>query len=131
LRVRRDSGKRFARQGRRLRGNHTGSPHPPIFSAVSDQWRVLLPASVQEPFEVYVNGVPQRRGADYEVRGRELWFCKALAEEGRLGAIRWLSIFLGIAGTYRKNDSVDVVYEIGGRRTVASSLPILPPEHRS
>jgi hypothetical protein len=80
---------------------------------------------------VFVNGVPQRRGADYEVRGRELVFGKALAEEGRLGALRWLSIFLGVAGASRKNDSVDVVYEVGGRRTVASSLPILPPERPS
>ena len=80
---------------------------------------------------MFVNGVPQRRGADYEVRGRELVFGKALAAEGRLGALRWLSIFLGVAGTYRKNDSVDVVYEVGGRRAVASSLPILPPERSS
>jgi hypothetical protein len=36
-------------------------------------------------------------------------------------------MFLGVAGTYRKNDSVDVVYETGGRRTVASGLPIVPP----
>jgi hypothetical protein len=112
------------------RGNRTGSPTP-YLSPVSEQWRVLLPAPVQEPFEVYVNGVPQRRGADYELRGRELVFDKALATEGRLGAIRWLSIFLGIAGTYRKNDSVDVVYEVGGQRTVATSLPILPPERQS
>ena len=35
-------------------------------------------------------------------------------------------MFLGIAGTYRKNDSVDVVYESGGRRTVATGLPIVP-----
>ena len=86
-----------------------------------------LPPAAQEPFEVFVNGVLQRRGADYEVRGRELVFRKALAKEGRLGAVRWLSIFLGVAGTYRKNDSVDVVYEVGGRRTVATGLPIVPP----
>jgi hypothetical protein len=94
---------------------------------VENAWRVPLPAGVQEPFEVFVNGVPQRRGADYELRGRELVFEKPLAQEGRLGPLRWLSIFLGIAGTYRKNDSVDVVYEGGGRRTVASALPIIPP----
>jgi hypothetical protein len=88
---------------------------------------VPLPAYVTEPFEVFVNGVPQRAGTDYEVRGRELLFAKPLAKEGRLGALRWLSIFLGVAGTYRKNDSVDVVYEAGGRRTVASALPIIPP----
>jgi hypothetical protein len=97
---------------------------------MNESWRVPLPSGVQEPFEVFVNGVSQRRGADYELRGRELVFSKALAKEGRLGPLRWLSIFLGIAGTYRKNDSVDVVYEVGGRRAVAAALPIIPPEGR-
>ncbi len=97
---------------------------------MSESWRVPLPSGVQEPFEVFVNGVPQRRGADYELRGRELFFSKPLAKEGRLGPLRWLSIFLGVAGTYRKNDSVDVVYDVGGRRTVAAALPIIPPEGR-
>jgi hypothetical protein len=95
---------------------------------VDEAWVVPLPSSVQEPFEVFVNGVLQAPGRDYEVRGRELRFDKPLAKEGRLGTIRWLSIFLGIAGTYRKNDSVDVVYEGGGQRRVASALPIIPPK---
>ena len=86
-----------------------------------------LPAGVSEPFEVYVNGVLQARGRDYDVSGRTLVFTKPLAKEGRLGTLRWLSMFLGVAGTYRKNDSVDVVYETGGRRTVATGLPIIPP----
>jgi hypothetical protein len=30
---------------------------------------------------------------------------------------------LGIAGSYGKNDTVDVIYEIGGRRVVATGLP--------
>jgi hypothetical protein len=94
---------------------------------VDEAWVVPLPSSVQEPFEVFVNGVLQAPGRDYEVRGRELRFDKPLAKEGRLGTIRWLSIFLGIAGTYRKNDSVDVAYESGGQRRVASALPIIPP----
>lgn len=97
---------------------------------MDEAWIVPLPSSVQEPFEVFVNGVPQQAGVDYELRGRELQFAKPLAQEGRLGPIRWLSIFLGIAGTYRKNDSVDVVYESGGRRTVASALEIIPPSER-
>jgi hypothetical protein len=95
---------------------------------VDEAWIVPLPSAVQEPFEVFVNGVRQERGQDYEVRGRELLFDKALAKEGRLGPIRWLSIFFGIAGTYRKNDSVDVVYESAGQRRVASALPIIPPK---
>lgn len=91
---------------------------------MEEAWIVPLPSSVQEPFEVFVNGVRQEPGVDYEVRGRELRFDKPLAKEGRLGAVRWLSIFLGVAGTYRQNDSVDVVYEAGGRRVVATALPL-------
>jgi hypothetical protein len=125
--VGRESGRVSRARGGGYWGNLTGSPNPPIVSSVNGQWRVPLPAAAQEPFEVFVNGVPQRRGTDYEVRGRELVFERPLAKEGRLGALRWLSIFLGVAGTYRKNDSVDVVYEVGGQRTVASGLPIIPP----
>jgi hypothetical protein len=34
-----------------------------------------------------------------------------------------LSIFLGVAGTYRHNDTVDVVYDSGGQRIVATLEP--------
>ena len=78
--------------------------------------------------EVYVNGIPQREGSDYVRRGDELVFRRPLAKEGRLGFWRWLSLFLGVAGTYRQNDSVDVVYQAGGRRTVETGLSILPAE---
>jgi hypothetical protein len=90
-------------------------------------WTVPLPAGVTEPFEVYVNGVLQEPGVDYSELGGLLRFSKPLAREGRLGLLRWASMFFGIAGTYRKNDSVDVVYEAGGRRVVASGLTIIPP----
>jgi hypothetical protein len=33
-------------------------------------------------------------------------------------------MLLGVAGTYRQNDSVDVVYESDGKRLVAADLPI-------
>jgi len=84
--------------------------------------RVELPAHVRGPFEVYINGVPQTRGVDYELDGRSLVFTRALAQEGRLGFWRWLSLFLGVAGTYRKHHSVDVVYQAGGVRAVATGL---------
>jgi hypothetical protein len=92
-----------------------------------DAWTVPLPADAAEPFEVFVNGVRQEPGRDYDVFGRSLVFRKPLAREGRLGALRWASMFFGVAGTYRKNDSIDVVYEVNGRRTVAAGLPINPP----
>ena len=81
---------------------------------------VELPPEVGEPFEVFLNGVPQRAGRDFRVEGRQLVFERSLAREGRLGFWRWLSLFLGIAGTYRQNDSVDVVHDIAGTRTVTS-----------
>ena len=85
---------------------------------------VDLPAGVVEGFEVFVNGVPQQLGRDYRVEGGSLVFGRALATEGKLGLVRWLSMFLGIAGTYRQHDTVDVIYEsAGGRRLVASGLP--------
>ena len=98
---------------------------------MDDASRVALPDAVLTPLEVFVNGVPQERGRDYHVQGRELVFNRPLEQEGRLGAIRWLSIFLGLAGTYRKHDSVDVVYEIGGRKLVATGLPPLSATART
>ncbi len=92
---------------------------------VIDQTRVQLPAGAVGPIEVYVNGIRQREGVDFVRGARELVFHRRLAHEGRLGFWRWASILLGVAGTYRQNDSVDVVYEVGGRRTVESGLPIL------
>ena len=84
--------------------------------------RVSLPADVPATFEVYVNGVPQEAGRDYAVEGRTLVFSRSLAQEGRLGTLRWASMFLGVAGTYRKHDTVDVIYERDGRRVVATGL---------
>jgi hypothetical protein len=81
---------------------------------------VELPPQVVPPFEVFLNGIPQRDGADYRLEGRTLVFERPLAREGRLGFWRWLSIFLGIAGTYRQNDTVDVVHQVGGRRIVTA-----------
>ena len=75
-------------------------------------------------FQVFLNGVPQEEGRDFRRLGNELIFERSLAKEGRLGFWRWLSLFLGVAGTYRQNDSVDVVYERDGRRIVATSLPL-------
>jgi hypothetical protein len=84
---------------------------------------VELPEQVAGSFEVYVNGVPQHEGVDYDRVGRMLVFQRELAEEGRLGFWRWLSLFLGVAGTYRKNDKVDVVFTRDGRRTVVTLQP--------
>ncbi len=89
---------------------------------MADESRVELPPDVPEDFEVFINGVRQEPGRDYQVRGRTLVFTRRLAQEGKLGAMRWTSIFLGVAGTYRKHESIDVVYKRDGRRMVATGL---------
>jgi hypothetical protein len=98
---------------------------------MTEHSRVTIPLEVTEPYEVFLNGVQQRAGRDFRVEGRTLLFDRPLAKEGRLGFWRWLSLFLGIAGTYRQNDSVDLVYQAEGRRAVVSGLPIEPPATRS
>jgi hypothetical protein len=93
---------------------------------VAERSRVDLPSYVPDDFEVYVGGVKQARGVDYEIDGRALVFPRAIAQEGRLGFWRWLSMWLGIAGTYRKHETVDVVYEFEGRKQVATGLVPMP-----
>jgi hypothetical protein len=92
---------------------------------VADQSRVQLPTGADGAIEVYVNGVRQLEEVDFDRGDGELIFRRRLTGEGRLGFWRWLSLFFGVAGTYRQNDSVDVVYEVDGRRTVVTGLPIL------
>ena len=74
-----------------------------------------------------MNGVRQEAGRDFDRLAEELVFRRVLAQEGRLGPLRWLSMLLGVAGTYRKHEMVDVVYEVNGRRTVVSLTPASDP----
>ena len=87
-----------------------------------------LPGHVPPDFEVYVNGVRQLPGRDFRLEGRSLVFPRPIAQEGRLGFWRWASMWLGIAGTYRGHETVDVVYESDGRREVETGLRPEPYE---
>ena len=89
---------------------------------------VRLPADVKAPFEVYVNGVPQQGGVDYELLGGVLHFPRRLARD-RVSGWRWLVGAFGI-GTYRQDDSVDVRYERDGHSLVAQALAIEPGPER-
>ena len=88
---------------------------------MDDNW-IQLPPHVGDPLEVYVNGIPQQYGVDYERVGRELIFDRPLAQEGKLGLLRWAAMVLGIAGTYRQHQTIDVIYESEGRRLVETGL---------
>jgi hypothetical protein len=89
------------------------------------EWRVPLPDGVRTPFEVYVNGVRQELGTDYRVSSGELVFERELVSQ-KLGLRAWLLGFWGI-GTYKRNDEVDVRYELNGRPMLAHALKIKPP----
>ena len=89
-----------------------------------------LPGHIPPQFEVFVNGVRQVPGRDYRLEGRSLVFPRAIEQEGRLGFWRWASMWLGIAGTYRKHETVDLVYEADGRRQVETGLRPEPDESR-
>ncbi len=91
-----------------------------------EKWIVRLPKGVREPYTVFLNGVRQHKGTDYEVRGGVLEFDRPLAKEGRLGLGRWFLGAWGI-GTYRKNDTVDIAWEVDGRPRVAHALDIEKP----
>jgi len=97
-----------------------------VAEIASRRTRVRLPADVVRPFEVFVNGIEQQEGSDYWIDGRTLVFDRELRTEGKLGFWRWLSLWVGIAGTYRQNDSVDVAYRRDGKPVVASRLPLEP-----
>jgi hypothetical protein len=86
-----------------------------------------LPPYVEEPFEVYVNGIPQQEGVDFELRDRALVFPRALVPEVKMSKLQWILVTVGI-GAYKKHDSVDVLYQRDGRRLVASTLPVRPAE---
>jgi hypothetical protein len=89
-------------------------------------WRVPLPRGAEQPYTVFVNGIPQEEGKDYEVVDGELHFARPLEKE-KLGVGRWTAIFLGLWGSYGKNDQVDVQYRLGGRTVSATGLDIIPP----
>ena len=97
-----------------------------VTEAVQSRTRAQLPRDVTRPFQVFLNGVPQREGIDYTLDGPSLVFERELRTEGKLGPWRWAAIMIGVVGTYRQNDSVDVVYERRGRKVVATKLPLEP-----
>lgn len=92
-------------------------------------WTVQLPPGIRSPFEVYINGVRQELGVDYRVSEGALQFERELVQQ-KLGLRAWLMGLWGI-GTYKRNDEVDVRYEVGGRPMLAHALKIEPPTPRA
>jgi len=86
---------------------------------------VRLPGDLRGPYTVYLNGVQQHLGADYNVREGALVFERELRKD-RISGWRWMLGAWGV-GTYRQNDSVDVRYEApDGSPRLAEGLEIEP-----
>ena len=52
---------------------------------------VRLPPGLEPPFEVFVNGVAQQQGRDYEVRGEVLVFSRRLVPPRLRGSMKYVS----------------------------------------
>ena len=88
--------------------------------------RVPLPRGARPPITVYVNGVAQQEGEDYELGDGELVFTRPIIKE-RVGLGRWAAMYLGLFGTYRKHETIDVEYrlESDDRPHLASDLDVV------
>jgi hypothetical protein len=89
--------------------------------------RARLPRGAREPIRVHVNGVEQTRGVDYELRAGELVFSRPIVKE-TVTPGRWMAMYLGLFGTYRKHETVDVEYQLGGQTKLAGDVEIIPDE---
>jgi hypothetical protein len=85
--------------------------------------RVDLPRNAADPIVVYINGVAQTAGVDYNIDGQEIVFTREIIKE-EIGMSRWLAMYLGIFGTYRKDETIDVQYSSSGRTELASDLEV-------
>ena len=87
--------------------------------------RVKLPRGAEPPFAVFVNGVEQSLGSDYQIEGGKIVFSRQIVKE-KVGAGRWLAMYLGLFGTYRKDETIDLQFTRGGKVELVSDLPVEP-----
>jgi hypothetical protein len=87
--------------------------------------RVRLPRGAERPIRVYVNGVEQVEGADYRVAAGVVVFSRPIVKEGKVGGVRWMAMLLGLFGTYRKHETVDVEYRLRGEVKLVSDAEVL------
>jgi hypothetical protein len=86
--------------------------------------RVKIPRGAEPPFTVFINGVEQTEGRDYRIAGGEIVFERPILKEAKVGFGRWLAMFIGLFGTYRKHETVDLQFTRAGKVELASDLSI-------
>jgi len=87
--------------------------------------RLKLPAGAEAPYAVFINGVEQQEGSDYNLRAGEIVFTREIVKE-KVSTGRWLAMYLGLFGTYRKNETIDLQFRRGGKTELLSDLPVSP-----
>jgi hypothetical protein len=86
--------------------------------------RVRLPRGAEPPIRVYINGIEQIEGSDYDLDSEGVLFRHPIIKEGKLGGLRWLSMAIGLFGSYRKNETVDLSYQLDGKTQHATDMPV-------
>jgi hypothetical protein len=86
--------------------------------------RARLPRGAGEPIRVHINGVEQPRGEIWDVRGGEIVFTRPIMKE-KVTTGRWLAMYLGLFGSYRLNETVDIEYTLGGDPKLAADVVII------
>jgi hypothetical protein len=87
--------------------------------------RVKIPAGAEAPYTIYINGVEQTEGEDFNIEDRELVFTRPIVKE-EMGTSRWLAMYLGLWGTYRKDEKVDIQFQRNGKTELVADLDIVP-----
>ena len=101
-----------------------GSPEVPKGSYAAGR-RVRLPRGAGEPIRVHINGVEQKRGVDYEIRDGMIVFPRPIIKE-TVTPGRWMAMYLGLFGTYRKDETIDLQFSKGDKVELRSDLKVIP-----
>lgn len=86
--------------------------------------RVRLPRGARAPIRVYINGIEQTAGTDYDLGTGEIVFGRPIVKE-KVTPGRWMAMYLGLFGTYRKNETVDVEYQLDGKAQLLSDAKVV------
>jgi hypothetical protein len=85
--------------------------------------RARLPRGAEEPIRVHINGVEQPRGEVWDVREGQIVFTRPIIKES-VSKGRWMAMYLGLFGSYRKNETVDIEYALGGEPKLAADVEV-------
>jgi hypothetical protein len=106
--------------------DHMNSPGVPKGSYAAGE-RVKMPVGAEPPYTVFINGVEQKEGEDFNIEGSELHFTRPIVKE-KMDTGRWLAMYLGLFGTYRKDEKVDLQFSRNGKTELVADLAVTPYE---